>query len=247
MNRLAYFFISLAAAGAVTAGTALAAGAPIRHLVYNFDVSISTTSNVQSAVTTGEPMTGSTNFQAGTGDRGQITVDVLSVQPDTGLVVQISEKTTSGARNADPTMCVVYGNTEIICDQSKGQLYQEELALLRLLGHGFINPATIDAKNHWHYGTNNPQSQETDDFTLGKANGDLVPVTYQRVLKVTGGSGFDSTTDGSISYNQKLNVPISISENTSMRKQAGIGTYNTTQQKITLSLASDSMQTAQNH
>ena len=192
-------------------------------------------------------MSGSTNFQAGSGDRGQITVDVLSVQPDTGLVVQISEKTTSGARNADPTMCVVYGNTEIICDQSKGQLNQEELALLRLLGHGFINPATIDAKNHWQYGSNNPQSQETDDFTLGKADGDLVPVTYQRVLKVTGGSGFDSTTEGSISYNQKLSVPLSIREDTSMRKQAGIGTYNTTQQKITLSLASDSMQTAQNH
>jgi hypothetical protein len=245
MNRRACFFISLAAA-AMTAGTALA-DAPIRHLVYDFDVSISTTSTVQSAVTSGEPMTGSTDFRAGTGDRGQIMIDVMSVQPDTGLVVQVSEKGKSGTRNAAPTTCVVYGNTELICDQSNGQLNQEELALLRLLGRNFISPATIDAKNHWHYATTNPQSQETDDFALGKSDGDLVPVSYQRVLKVTGGSGYDSTSEGTISYNQKLSVPMSVREDTSMRKQAGIGTYDTVQQKITLTLASDSMQAAQNH
>lgn len=230
----------------MTASTALAA-APIRHLVYTFDVSITTTSNVQSAVTKGEPMSGSTDFRAGTGDRGQIAVDVLSVQPDTGLVVNISEKGVGGQRNADPTMCVVYGNTELVCDQSKGQLNQEELALLRLLGRNFISPATIDAKNHWRYATSNPQSQETDDFTLGKASGDLVPVTYERVLKVTGGSGYESTSEGSISYNEKLSIPVSVREDTSLRKQAGIGSYDTVQQKVTLTLASDSMQTAQNH
>jgi hypothetical protein len=246
MNKGVCFAISFAAAAAMTAAAA-SADAPIRHLVYNFDVAISTTSNISSAVSKGEPMTGSTDFRAGTGDRGQITVDVLSVQPDTGLVVQIAEKGVGGARNADPTMCVVYGNTELVCDQSKGQLNQEELALLRLLGRNFINPATIDAKNHWHYATSNPQSQETDDFTLGKASGDLVPVTYERVLKVSGGSTYDSTSEGTVSYNEKLSVPVSVREDTSMRQQAGIGTYNTVRQNITLSLASDSTQTAQSH
>jgi hypothetical protein len=76
---------------------------------------------------------------------------------------------------------------------------------------------------------------------LGQASGDTVPITYQRVLKVQGASGFDATTDGSLTYNQKLSVPVVIKEDTTTRKNTGMGNYDTNRQQITLTLTGDSL------
>jgi hypothetical protein len=145
-------------------------------------------------------------------------------------------------------MCVVYGSSAVICDQTHGALNEEESSLLRFLGRNFVNTATLDAKNHWQYSASDSQSQETSDFTLGKAAGDTVPVTYQRVLKVAGVNGFNATTDGTLTYNQKLSVPVSVKEDTTTRKQTGAGNYDTTRQQITLTLTGDSLaQASQSH
>ncbi len=42
-------------------------------------------------------------------------VDVLWKQPDTGLVVRVSEYGLY-TRNAPPATCIVYGNTYVTCD-----------------------------------------------------------------------------------------------------------------------------------
>jgi hypothetical protein len=245
MKRLARFSFSLAAAAALTAAAASAdAPKPIRHLMYSFDISIHSTSTVHDSGLSGGPISGSTDYQGGTSDKGQIVVDVLQVQPDNGLVVQISEQARD-RRDAEPTMCVVYGTSAFICDQSKGELHEEEGALLRFLGRSFVNPALIDAHNHWQYSASNPNSQETTDFTLGKAAGDVVPISYQSVLKVSGAQSFDATTDGSLSYNQKMSVPVTVKEETTTRRNTGMGNYDTVQQQLTLSLTADSL--AQSH
>ncbi len=249
MNRLAYFSFSLAAAIALTAGVSFADGVkPIRHLVYKFDVSLDTTSTVHDSGIGGDgPVSGSTDYRAGQSDEGQITVDVLQAQPDSGLVVQISEQARNRRDNV-PTMCVVYGSGAVICDQTHGALNEEETSLLRFLGRNFVNPATIDAKNHWRYAASDSQSQETSDYTLGQSSGDTVPITYQRVLKVAGVNGFNATTDGSLTYNQKMSVPDVIKEDTTTRRQTGAGNYDTTRQQLTLTLTGDSLaQASQSH
>lgn len=248
MHGLSRFLISLAAAFMLSASLAYAdTPKPIRHLVFNFDISLSTTSTVHDSGIGGGPVSGSTDYTAGTSDQGQITVDVLAVQPDSGLVVSISEQAQK-RRDADPTMCVVYGTSAFICDQTKGQLHEEEGALLRFLGRNFINPAQLDARNHWQYAASDPQSSETSDFTLGKASGEVVPVTYQRVLKVQGAQGFDATTDGSLTYDQKMSVPVSVKEDTTTRRNTGMGNYDTVRQQLTLTLATDSLaQASQAH
>lgn len=249
MNSWARFTISLAAAAALTASVAQADGAaPIRHLVYNFDVTLSTTATMHDSGIGGDGgPSGSTDYHSGTSDEGTITVDVLQVQPDTGLVVQIAEQARN-RRDAVPTECVTYGNGAVVCDQSHGQLNEEEMTLLRFLGRNFINKALIDAKNHWQYGASDAQSSETSDYTLGAKHGDIVGITYQRLLKVNGARGYDATTDGSMSYNQTLNLPVSVKEETVTRKNTGPGNYDTTRQDMTFSLAQDSMQqAAQSH
>lgn len=249
MTTLARFSFSLAAVFALTASVAFADGAkPIRHLVYKFGVSLDTTKTIHDSGIGGDgPVSGSTNYRGGQTDEGQITVDVLQAQPDSGLVVQVSEQARN-RRDAEPTMCVVYGSSAVICDQTKGGLNEEESSLLRFLGRNFVNPATIDLKNHWQYAATDAQSQETSDYTLGKPDGDTVGVTYQRVLKVAGVNGFNATTDGVLSYDQKLSVPVSIKEDTMTRKSTGMGNYDTVRQEITLKLMGDSLaQTAQSH
>ncbi|HEY9180979.1 MAG TPA: hypothetical protein VIO32_09685, partial [Candidatus Baltobacteraceae bacterium] len=242
MQKFARFFICLAGATALTASAALADGAkPIRHLVYNFDLALSTTATVHDSGIGGDgPASGSSDYHSGSGDEGTITVDVLQVQPDTGLVVQIAEQARN-RRDAVPTECVTYGNGAVVCDESHGQLNEEEMNLLRFLGRNFVNSALIDAHNHWQYASNDPQSAETNDYTIGKTSGDLLDISYQRVLKVSGVNSFDATTDGSMTYNKVLSMPVSIKEETTTRKNTGAGNYDTVRQDMTFSLAQDSM------
>ena len=220
----------------------------VRHLVYNFEVSLATTSTVHSSGIGDGASSGSVDYHGSNADQGQITVDVTAVQPDTGLVVTVAE-TGRNSRNNAATMCVVYGNGAVICDQSKGGINEEEMSLLRVLGRDFVNHTLIDAKNHWQYAQSTPQGNETNDYTINSTNGDLLNISFERVLKVSGADSFDATSDGHIVYNQKLNVPSKIIEDTITRKNTGMGNYDKVDQQISLTLTHDSMgeQAAQGH
>lgn len=246
MKAAARFSISLAAAVALTAGAAFADQAPVRHLVYNFDVSFNTTSTVHDSGVDGGPVSGSMDYKAGTMDKGTIVVDVLTVQPDSGLVVRVSEQA-HDTRSSVPTMCVAYGSGAVICDQSHGDLNEEEMSLLRVIGKDFINQSLIDAKHHWQYSQSTAQAKETNDYTINSTNGDMLGISFERVLKVETGQPFDATTNGTITYNQKLSVPTGLNEDTITRRDTGGGNYDRIEQRVTLSLAADSMQTAANH
>jgi hypothetical protein len=243
-TSLARFCISLAAVAALTANAALADGEkPIRQLTYKFDITLSTDATIHDSGIGGGPISGSSDYRGGTTDEGTISVDVMQVQPDQGLVVQIAEQARN-RRDATPTMCVIYGTGMNICDQSHGQLNAEEMTLLRFLGRNFVNRSEIDAKNHWRYSTNTPQADETNDYTIANSRGETLDINYQRVLKVSGAGGFDATTDGSLTYNEKLSVPLSIKEQTTSRKNTGMGNYTTSRQDLSFTLNQDSMQQA---
>lgn len=164
---------------------------------------------------------------------------MLQVQPDNGLVVNVSEQS-RGDRNAEPAMCVVYGVGSVICDSSK-KINEEEMSLLRLLGRGFVNPSTIDAKHHWPYDAPTPQAKESNDHTIVGAHGDLTDIALQRVLTVTGAQGYVSTTDGSLSYDQKRSAPTKVQEDTVTRQHVDMGQDNRTETQLTLTLQPDSL------
>lgn len=246
MKAAARFSISVATALALTAGAALADGQqPMRHLVYNFDVTFNTTSTIHDSGI-GGPVSGSTDYRAGSMDKGQIVVDVVTVQPDSGLVVRVSEQA-HDTRNSVPTMCVAYGSGAVICDQSHGELNEEEMSLLRIIGRDFINQSLIDNKHHWQYAQSTGEAKETNDYTINSTSGDMLGISFERVLKVETGQPFNATTNGTITYNQKLSVPTALNEDTVTRKDTGGGNYDRIEQHITLNLATDSMQTAVNH
>ena len=149
MRRAGYGIVWAAGCVIFAASNACATPAPIRHLVYNFGVTLSTTSTVHSSGIGGnEPASGMSDYRAGTTDRGQMSVDVLSAQPDNSLVVRISEHG-RGTRSTAPVECVAGGAGGVICDMSQGGPNEEEFALLRLLGRNFFNPGAVDNRNHW--------------------------------------------------------------------------------------------------
>lgn len=236
-----FAFSSLACAGAAELNT-------IRHLVYSFDVTIRTDMQVKtSGIGNGDSSlhvasvsgTGTNHYGAGDSDQGTIAVDVLQVQPDNGLVVKISEQS-RGDRNAEPALCVVYGIGSVICDSSK-KVNEEEMALLRLLGRGFVNPSTIDAKHHWSYDASTPEAKENNDYTIVGQHGDLTDISLQRVLTVSGAQGYVATTDGSLSYDQKRSAPTKVEEDTVTRQHVDIGQDNRTETQVTLTLQHDSL------
>lgn len=215
---------------------------PIRHLVFNFGVSLDTTRTQHDSGIGGGPVSGSVDSRASNSDTGQIVVDVMGVQPDTGLVVKISEQGRN-QRNSTPTMCVTYAMGNVMCENA-GDVNEEEYSLLRVLGKDFVNPVLLDSKHHWRTSAQmatNGGAQETNDYTVDSMDGDIYKISFTRVLDANGAQAFNASTQGRITYNVKQSVPTNLTEDTITRKSLGNGDYDTVEQKMSFSLTSDSL------
>ena len=244
MNRPLHVLVCTGLIAALSSTSALAdATKPVRHLTYAFDISITTDRAVHSSgvgEAGGGTGSGVTHYGGGNSDKGTINVDVMGVQPDTGLVVNISEQG-RGDRTAEVTTCVVYGTGSVICDSSK-RVNQEEMTLLRVLGRNFVNPSLMDGKRHWQNGGSMPGGSETNDYTIVRDdNNGMLAINYVRVLKVEGAQGFRADTNGQMTYNQKMSVPTQVKEDTVTRQQLGGGQDDRTEQQLTLTLTMDSL------
>ena len=241
MNRCLHLICTFALLSAFAGAPAAAQQTkPVRHLVYGFDISITSETTVQNSgigstddVHSSSSGSGMTHYGAGNSDKGAITVDVLAVQPDTGLVVSISEQARQ-TRSAEPATCVVYGIGSVICDSSK-KINEEEMSLLRVLGRNFVSPSQLDAKRHWQNVNSTPSGKETNDYTItGDDNNGLLAIDYLRSLTVQGANGYRADTRGNLAYNEKLSVPIKLKEDTVTRQSQGAGQDNRIEQQLTL-------------
>jgi hypothetical protein len=232
---------------------------PFRHLVYNFTYTNSSdqTHHDSGIVNQGDalrhnavvlPSTGGaagstssgvSNYTNSVNDQGTIVVNVTRIQPDGGLVVAVSEQAT-GPRAALPATCVVYGNTTVVCDSSK-LVNAEELALLRLLGSNFIDPAQIDAKNHWRVDQSSASESDVADFSIGKNDGTTMNITSQRVYKTTGIGLGTTTTNATIVYDFPRALPTSVVEDQVTRQNGTAGDYTTVRTQTSMALVEDSL------
>ena len=176
---------------------------------------------------------------AGTlGDKGTMTVDVLSEQPDHGLVVSISEQAES-TRKAPPATCVVYGNTLVICDPNR-TVNSEEYTLLRFLASNFINPLAVDSKQHWGIEQGPSDNHVTADYTILSNDKGVMRVDEARTIKQRGSGTLTTTVQTKIVYDFARLVPTSIDEYTQQRGENGIEGTSKTVYQTTLRLVSDS-------
>ena len=227
---------------------ALAQETPQRRLVYTFSVGVQndthdTDSQLKMNNVTGGDVegTGDTSYMGIGSDKGTIPVDVMGVEPDGGLVVKVSENG-QNSRRATMVECVVYPTTNVIC--ASGEVYPEELAVIRTLSPTFFDPSALDDKHHWHQGS--AAAGVSLDFTAGVPAGTVIPISESDDEKVQGGQGSTLHGTDTYSYDMAKNVSTQLKEYDTIRKQLGPGQYSNIIIDITAQLATDSGTTAKN-
>lgn len=209
--------------------------APLRHLVYSF-----TYESKQNGTVTSDPgSSGAHTFTGHLADHGTITADVMREAPDRGLVVVVSEQG-SDTRNAAPVTCAVYGNTLVACDPSK-PTNSEELTLLRFLGANFVDPNKVDANNHWPVSADAGGVSIKADYTIAKNDDGVLAIDEARHVEGHGFGAVTTDVQTKLTYNGRVQVPISVDEYATERKNAGMQGISTTVFQTTLKLVSDSL------
>ncbi|MBV9719568.1 MAG: hypothetical protein JOZ77_09615 [Candidatus Eremiobacteraeota bacterium] len=237
--------------------------AQVRHLVYAFTFDVRQTGEVTNDPGTpglaldapgpgglGADGTGSkssqTTYADGNGqtysghqgDAGTISVELVREQPDNGRVVNVSEQGRYG-RNAAAATCVVYSNTYVICDPN-AKVNAEEYTLLRFLGKSFVDPNTIDAKNHWQIADDVPAIKIQADYTIASNDKGLMNIGETRSVDQRDVGTLKSAIQSSIVYDYNRLVPIRINEYDTQRQYGGSSGTSTSTYETTLTLVSDS-------
>ena len=220
---------------------------PLRRLVYTFtwgnsnDTETNTSGFREQGVATGESSTsaasGMAHDTASDSDRGTISVDVTREQPDSGLILSISEQAQT-RRSSPPATCVVYGDTTVVCDPNK-HINAEEFALLRFLGAHFVDPNALDAKQHWHVERDGAITTIAD-YTIAKNEAGVLSINEVRIVKQTGSRPLTTNTNATIGYDFSRSVPTAISEYSIQRSEQG-DQYVTVTAETVLQLQTDSM------
>ena len=238
----------------------VATPAPARHLVYAFtyagsqsevvhDLGVGSSGQLDARAMGNVGTAGATQPEMATApsegvdgngqtDRGSIVVDVLHLQPDTGLVLSVSE-TAEGRRSAAPATCVVYGDTKVACEAG-ARVNGEELALLRVLGPTFVDPARLDAKNHWRVDDSGRDGSSVADYQIEKTTDGVMAIAELRVVTIPGAQGYTSTANGAISYDVAHAIPTKIVDDEVVRQNEGVGNVTTVRVRTTLTLTADS-------
>ena len=211
-----------------------------RHVVYSFSVGIrsdqhDTDSSMRFQSGGGEAGgTGDTSYLGVASDKGTISVDVLGLEPDGGLVTKVSEAAQNN-RNAPVTECVVYPTTNVIC--GSGQVNPEETAVLKTMSPKFFDPGALDATRHWHSGS--APAGVSLDFTVGPVVGNTV--TIQETDNETPPRGNRVNGTDTFTYDLAKTIATNVKEYDTIRQEAGPGQYTNVTVDITAALASDSV------
>ncbi|HEY1976768.1 MAG TPA: hypothetical protein VGG89_09500 [Candidatus Baltobacteraceae bacterium] len=219
---------------------------PQRHLVYTFTYGVTTdrethVSGMGATMSqSAGPASGMVDNKAGSSDKGTITVDIMQEQPDSGLVVVVSEQG-QDTRNAEPATCVVFSDTTLICDPNK-RFNSEELTLLRFLGSHFVDPNNLDAKSHWHVQRDGPTSTSAD-YTISKNTNGAMTIDEQRIVKENGAHPQTTNINATVGYDFNKSIPTTVTEYLIQRSEQA-EQYNTIKSETVLTLESDSMTAA---
>jgi hypothetical protein len=174
-------------------------------------------------------------------DKGTMTVDIVREQSDGGLIVTISEQG-ENIRRAPPATCVVYGNTQVICDPNK-TVYTEEYTLLRFLGTNFIDPNQLDSRKHWSITQDSTSVNVKADYTIdGDSNG-IMQIGEVRSIRQASGGSLTTDVQTKIRYDYTRAIPTSVDEYVTQRHDNGVVGTSTTIYQTTLALVSDNANT----
>jgi hypothetical protein len=200
----------MAIAAAAVPLPALSADAPLREVTYHFSIDMHGFDSETDVATNGITSLGGMTMTGGRS--GTLTVDVLAATKDGGLLVEVHENIDRAERPMQPVKCAVYENPDnVVCDQNLVQagVVTEELdSLLAYFGRGFYDTARLDNNNHWQtvLPFNDGKASRTTDFTVSKADGNVLTIDVNRITRE--GSG-DTMAKGTLIYDSGMTVPVS--------------------------------------
>ena len=188
----------------------------------------------------GNPGVSSGNGTAGVGldgtDSGRLTIDVVAITQDGGLVV---DATYAGKLSNQPkTRVALYPDGRLAADPTK-QLGPEALHVLPLLARGFIANRDVSPGSWWTVAAP-PPAKGVTTYRVSQLNGDQATIALEGSISVPGINGFDESDRGTTTYATNLVSPISFDLTARIRRQLGIDESVTTNTHMTVTLVSDS-------
>ncbi len=240
--RLGVAFIAATATTHLfTAGIAAAAGtspAPkvLRHLT--FDIGLDVESRTDTKVSGIEGPASGTASSTGTSlGKGTISVDVIGVTSDGGLVVDVSENTDT--RKAAAARVAIVGNSLSYAPSSN--VTEEESDVLRFLSRTFVKEGELSDGTTWSDSSQAPGTTERTTYKVTAVHADAktIDVAVDETTSVTGPHGFEGTTRGTLTYDTDVLVPLTLSLAT-RRRFSEVGQSVTVDMKLTSTLTSDS-------
>ena len=181
---------------------------------------------------------GMSHYVGSLSDKGTMTVQLLQQQPDGALVVMISEQG-ENIRRAPPAECVVYANTNVLCDPNK-TVYTEEYTLLRFLGRPFVD-AKADPNHQWVIQQNSGGVNVQANYTVNSNDNGKMQISETRSIRSASGGSLTTDVQSKIGYDAAQSVPTSVNEYTQQRHDNGVVGTTTTIYQTTLNLVSNSV------
>ncbi len=189
-----------------------APAAPLRVVVYHYAIDVhGFESSMDSGFTNGHGYAQTSSTTSTNGVSGTITLNVVSVAQDGGLVVDAIEKVDRADRPEQAVRCAVYADPEnVICDQNlsqTGEVTGEITALLTYFGRGFYDASRLDDKKHWQTSVslNQGTGSATSNYTITKDVGGVLTIAVNRVLHL---GPRVSTTNGTLQYDPAASLPV---------------------------------------
>ena len=238
--RALLFVVAVTAALVFSRGVAIAV-LTSNQLVYAFsysqaqDVYGRDSQNPAEAIDPGDRLgSGTSHYHGALNDKGTMTLQLLHQQPDGAVVLTISEQG-ENVRRAPPAECVVYANTNVICDPNK-TVYPEEYTLLRFFGRNFVDPSRLDANNHWAIKEDGGGLEVHADYVVTSTSDGKMQITETRAIRKAAAGSLTTNIQTKIGYDFTQSLPTSIDEYVTQRRDNGVSGTTTTIYQTTLTL-----------
>jgi hypothetical protein len=239
---------SIVAIAAMALGSTALAGAadapkPLRTLVYAIQFSAQTRNAEQTSGFSGTE-TGPAGTAVGHGlvertstasDDGTLTVNVVGVSQDAGLVVDASFAGKSSSQ--PPIRVAIFADGRLSYDPQKS-LTPPAVRLLPLLARGFVAGRDVSPGSTWKTELQAP-AKGSVTYRVSNLQGEVATIVMEGEIKVTGPRGYDETDRGTTTYATDRLCPMQLDLTARSRHQASAEQYVTENAHLTATLVSD--------
>jgi hypothetical protein len=209
---------------------------PLRTLTYDLVMAIGNNREIR-VDAIGTAGSGITNTGAALEAKGRITVDVIAVTADGGLVADVSENAESRS-HARVRVAVAKGGAVSYDPRQAENVTVEEFALLGWLSRGFYAAPADPPGTTWDTDAGAQGVTGKNHYRVVSVDGDAVTLDCKTEERGSGANSFDMTRTGTVVYDMKLVAPRSANFQEINHTQR-LGHYDTTNVSVSLKLASD--------